>query len=75
MGREESTVATLGHSNVCMRAKMNRYDLSLWDVGKRSLYVEKQKASKFSGQRSMASGQYSSLKLFLSQRLVVFGQF
>ena len=21
-----------------MRAKMNRYDLSLWDVGKRSLY-------------------------------------
>jgi hypothetical protein len=25
---------------------MNRYDLSLWDVGKRSLYVEKRKASK-----------------------------
>ena len=42
----ESTLAALGHSNVCMRAKMNRYDLSLWDVGKRSLYVEKRKASK-----------------------------
>jgi hypothetical protein len=25
---------------------MNRYDLRLWDVGKRSLYVEKRKASK-----------------------------
>jgi hypothetical protein len=46
MCRVGSTPATLGHSNVCMRAKMNRYDLSLWDVGKRSLYVEKEKASK-----------------------------
>ena len=73
MGREESTVATLGHSNVCMRAKMNRYDLSLWDVGKRSLYVEKQKASKFSGQWSVASDQYLSFKLVLSQRFEVFG--
>src|SRR5271166_4092381 len=27
-----------GHNNVWMRTKMNRYDLSLWDVGKRSLY-------------------------------------
>jgi hypothetical protein len=27
---------------------MNRYDLSLWDVGKRSLYVEKRNASKLS---------------------------
>jgi hypothetical protein len=42
----ESTLAALGHSSLCMRAKMNRYDLSLWDVGKRSLYVEKEKASK-----------------------------
>jgi hypothetical protein len=25
---------------------MNRYDLSLWDVGKRPLYVEKRNASK-----------------------------
>jgi hypothetical protein len=25
---------------------MNRYDLGLWDVGKRQLYVEKRKASK-----------------------------
>jgi hypothetical protein len=24
-----------------MRAKMNRYDLSLWDVGKRQLYGRK----------------------------------
>ena len=46
MGNVGSTLAALGHSNVCMRAKMNRYDLSLWDVGKRSLYVEKEKASK-----------------------------
>jgi len=38
--------APLGHNTVCMRTKMNRYDLSLWDVGKRSLYVEKWKASK-----------------------------
>src|SRR5271166_3819395 len=27
-----------GHNNVWMRTKMNRYDLSLWDVGKRPLY-------------------------------------
>jgi|GraSoi2013_100cm_1033763.scaffolds.fasta_scaffold434535_2 hypothetical protein len=40
------TLAAPGHSTVCMRTKMNRYDLSLWDVGKRSLYVEKWKASK-----------------------------
>jgi hypothetical protein len=46
MGNVGSKLAALGHSNVCMRAKMNRYDLSLWDVGKRSLYVEKEKASK-----------------------------
>ncbi len=46
MGNVGSTLAALGHSNVCMRTKMNRYDLSLWDVGKRSLYVEKEKASK-----------------------------
>ena len=39
-------MAALGHNHVCMRAKVNRYDLSLWDVGKRSLYVEKRKASK-----------------------------
>ena len=46
MGGLGSTLAALGHSRLCMRAKMNRYDLSLWDVGKRSLYVEKRKASK-----------------------------
>ena len=46
MSDEGRTLAALGHSNVCMRAKMNRYDLSLWDVGKRPLYVEKEKASK-----------------------------
>ncbi len=40
------TLAASEHSTVCMRTKMNRYDLSLWDVGKRSLYVEKWKASK-----------------------------
>ena len=27
-----------GTTMSAMRAKMNRYDLSLWDVGKRSLY-------------------------------------
>src|SRR5271168_4633145 len=31
-------MAAPGHSTICMRAKMNRYDLSLWDVRKRSLY-------------------------------------
>ena len=41
------TLAAPGHNYVWMRAKMNRYDLSLWDVGKRSLYVEKRNASKF----------------------------
>ncbi len=46
MSSAERTLAASGHSNVCMRAKMNRYDLSLWDVGKRLLYVEKGKASK-----------------------------
>ena len=40
------TLAAPGHNTVCMRTKMNRYDLRLWDVGKRSLYVEKRKASK-----------------------------
>jgi hypothetical protein len=40
------SLAAPGHSTICMRTKMNRYDLSLWDVGKRSLYVEKRKASK-----------------------------
>jgi hypothetical protein len=35
------TVAAPGHNNVWMRAKMNRYDLSLWDAGKRSLYGRK----------------------------------
>ena len=44
--RAERTLAAPGHNTVCMRTKMNRYDLSLWDVGKRSLYVEKWKASK-----------------------------
>jgi hypothetical protein len=28
----------LRHNNVCMHAKMNRYDLKLRDVGKRQLY-------------------------------------
>jgi hypothetical protein len=46
MDRDGKTPAALGHSFLCMRTKMNRYDLSLWDVGKRSLYVEKQNASK-----------------------------
>jgi hypothetical protein len=32
-----------------MSTKMNRYDLSLWDVRKRSLYVEKREASKLHG--------------------------
>jgi hypothetical protein len=35
------TLAAPGHNNVWMRAKMNRYDLSLWDAGKRSLYGRK----------------------------------
>jgi hypothetical protein len=35
------SAAAPGHNNVCMRAKMNRYDLSLWDAGKRSLYGRK----------------------------------
>jgi hypothetical protein len=30
--------AVLGHNNVRMKAKMNRYDLGLRDVGKRPLY-------------------------------------
>jgi hypothetical protein len=30
--------AVLGHSGIRMNAEENRYDLSLWDVGKRSLY-------------------------------------
>jgi hypothetical protein len=34
-------VAAPGHSNFLMRAKMNRYYLSLWDIGKRSLYGRK----------------------------------
>src|SRR5580700_4642129 len=34
-------MAVRGHNNVSMRAKMNCYDLSLWDVGKRSLYGRK----------------------------------
>jgi hypothetical protein len=38
--------AVLGHNDVRMKAKMNRYDLSLWDVGKRSLYGREEKASK-----------------------------
>ncbi|MFY9912547.1 MAG: hypothetical protein WCF22_09295 [Candidatus Sulfotelmatobacter sp.] len=46
MSRDEKTLALLGHSYIAMSTKMNRYDLSFWDVGKRSLYVEKQKASK-----------------------------
>jgi hypothetical protein len=39
-------MAALGHSYLCMRTKMNRYNLRLWDVRKRPLYVEKRKASK-----------------------------
>jgi hypothetical protein len=35
------TLAAPGHNYVWMRAKMNRYDLSLWDLGKRSLYGRK----------------------------------
>jgi hypothetical protein len=35
MGSAGKNPAALRHSNVCMNAKMNRYDLSLWDVGKR----------------------------------------
>jgi len=31
-------VAILRHNSIRMNAKMNRYDLSLWDMGKRSLY-------------------------------------
>ncbi len=46
MRRDERTRPALGHSYLRMSTKMNRYDLSLWDVGKRSLYVEKQEASK-----------------------------
>lgn len=46
MGSAVKPSAAPGHSTVCMRTKMNRYDLSFWDVGKRSLYVEKWKASK-----------------------------
>jgi hypothetical protein len=46
MTSARTTLAAPGHNTVCMRTKMNRYDLRLWDVGKRSLYVEKRKASK-----------------------------
>jgi hypothetical protein len=44
---------------------MNRYDLSLWDVGKRSLYVEKRKASKLqllSGSHGMEIEDSTSTK-------------
>jgi hypothetical protein len=46
MARARRILPAPGHNTVCMRTKMNRYDLRLWDVGKRSLYVEKRKASK-----------------------------
>ena len=46
MSCDERTLNALGHSYLCMRTEMNRYNLRLWDVRKRSLYVEKQKASK-----------------------------
>jgi len=44
MGGAGETVAAPGHNNVWMRTKMNRYDLSLWDVGKRSLYGRETKS-------------------------------
>jgi hypothetical protein len=57
MSQPGRILATLGHNDVCMKAKMNRYYLSLWDVGKPSLYVEKEKASKFRGRRFADNGQ------------------
>jgi hypothetical protein len=45
-GGKGVTPGALKHCRLCMSTKMNRYDLSLWDVRKRSLYVEKQEASK-----------------------------
>jgi len=56
MGRARRTQAALGHNNVWMKAKMNRYYLRFWDVGKRSLYVEKRKASKISGRLLVING-------------------
>ncbi len=46
MRRDDRALAAQGHRYLRMSTKMNRYDLGLRDVGKRSLYVEKQKASK-----------------------------
>src|SRR5208337_4165295 len=44
MGRAGRTLAALGRNNVWMKARMNRYYLSLWDVGKRSLYGRETKS-------------------------------
>src|SRR5271165_5194005 len=68
MSRPGRIGAALGRNNVWMKAKMNRYYLSRWDVGKRSLYVEKEKASKISGQWVVVQCGFLHCGVILSSR-------